>query len=56
MIILSLSEKKIGDNRVKFLIEYKGWNKLNALNLNTTELTDISLGYLREVSMPSLKN
>ena len=55
LIILSLSSNTIGDNGVRILTEFKGWNKLNAINLNTTGLTDISMGYLREAFMPALK-
>jgi len=55
LIILSLYSNTIGDNGVRILTEFKGWNKLNAINLNTTGLTDISMGYLREAFMPALK-
>ena len=35
--------------------EHKGWNILNIRSLNETGLTDASLTYLGEVSMPKLK-
>ena len=35
--------------------EHKVWNELTTLNLKTTGLTDISLTYLGEASMPKLK-
>ena len=56
LIILSLSENpKIGDIGIKIMKDHKGWNKLNTLNLNYCGLTDISLTYLSEASMPKLK-
>ena len=55
LIILSLSDNKIGDLGVRILTEHKGWNKLNTLNLNANRITDISLGYLKEATMPALK-
>ena len=56
LIILSLSENpNIGDTGVRIMKEHKGWSKLNTLNLNSTGLTDVSLTYLGEASMPKLK-
>jgi hypothetical protein len=56
LVILSLSENpNIGDTGVRIMKEHKGWSKLNTLNLNSTGLTDVSLTYLGEASMPKLK-
>ena len=55
LIVLSLSENIIGDEGIKILKEHKGMNKLNTINLNSTELTDISLRYLAEAVLPELK-
>ena len=56
LIILSLSENpNIGDTGVRLMKDHKGWNKLSILNLNYTGLTDFSISYLGEASMPKLK-
>ena len=55
LIILSLSDNKIGDNGVRILTENKVWNRLDTLNLNSTRITDISLEYFVEAFMPKLK-
>ena len=56
LVILSLSENpNIGDTGMRIMKEHKGWSKLNTLNLNSTGLTDVSLTYLGEASMPKLK-
>ena len=56
LIALSLSDnRKIGDTGMRRLKEHKGWGKLKILNLDLTGLTDVSLTYLGEASMPKLK-
>ena len=56
LTVLSLSDnRKIGDTGIRYIKEHKGWGKLTILNLDLTGLTDISLTYLREASMPKLK-
>ena len=56
LITLSLSNnKKIGDKGIRIMTKFGGWFKLNTLNLDNTNLTDISLKYLTEASMPKLK-
>ena len=57
VIELTLDDNiKIGDNGIKIIKEHKGWNKIKVLSLNKTGLTDISLGYFGESSMPKLKD
>ena len=56
LIVLSLSDnRKIGDTGIIHMKEHKGWGKLKILNLDLTGLTDVSLTYLGEASMPKLK-
>lgn len=56
LITLSLGDNNmITDTGVKILTEHKEWNKLNTLNLTFTGITDISLVYLKEGTMPALK-
>ena len=56
LIILSLSgNPKIGDSGIKIMKDHKGWGKLSILSLNNSGLTDVSLSYLGESSMPKLK-
>ena len=56
LILLSLSgNPEIGDNGIKYMKEHDGWRKLTTLNLYYTGLTDISLDYIAESSMPKLK-
>ena len=56
LILLSLSgNQEIGDNGIKNMKEHDGWRKLTTLNLYYTGLTDISLDYIAESSMPKLK-
>lgn len=56
LIILSLSENpNIRDTGVRLIMEHKGWNKLNTLNLNAAGLTNEALAYLGQSSMPKLK-
>ena len=53
--LLSLSgNEKIGDNGIKIIKECKTWNKLSRLYLTKTNLTDISLQYLEETSLPKI--
>ena len=56
LIILSLSgNPKIGDSGIRIMKDHKGWGKLSILSLNNSGLTDVSLSYLGESSMPKLK-
>ena len=55
LIILSLSENKIGDSGMRFIKEHKKWKKLKILNLESIGLTDIGLNYLSIASNSMLK-
>ena len=56
LVLLSLTENpNIGDTGVRYMKEFKGWDRLNMLNLSHTGITDISLEYLVQSSMPKLR-
>ena len=56
LILLTLSEnRKIGDTGIRYIKEHKGWEHLIKLNLDFTGLSDISMDYINQFSMPQLK-